>query len=567
MSNKKWEILNNSELITQNSQLAIEALIRLVLKNRGIGAEKDVDTFINPRLEDVTIESVGLDLQQVRKTIERIQSAIKDKEQIIVFGDYDVDGITASAILWETLRSLDAKVMPYIPNRIEEGYGLSEMGLDGVLKLYPETTLIITVDNGIVAHKAVDYARKKGIDVIITDHHVPHGDTKLEYPRAYAIVHTTALCGAGVAYMLSKYCKEQIAQSTYTFDDDKHLELATLGTIADLVPLTGANRTIVKFGLKKLCETKRLGLLEIFKQAACDSTGLGVYEVGHIIAPRLNAAGRLASAMDSLRLLCTTNQKRAQELAALLDKTNKERQQIMHDHASHASSHFRTLTDPMKKLLFIADETYQQGVIGLVAGRLVEEYYRPAIVISKGEKFSKASVRSVSGFNIIQFLRQASDLLVDVGGHPMAAGFTVETEKIDVLQKRLEEMAETAVGDDHLLRRVRIDCELPLHLVTEQFYQQLLTLAPFGMGNPEPTFVSRGLMIEDMRFVGKQQQHIKFRLSSDFVQFDAIAFGVGDRGRELQIEEKIDMAYTVEENTWNNRTTLQLKVKDFKRQQ
>jgi single-stranded-DNA-specific exonuclease len=340
------------------------------------------------------------------------------------------------------------------------------------------------------------------------------------------------------------------------------LELAALGTIADLVPLTQANRTIVIYGLKALRNTKRLGLLELFKEARCDSENLGVYEVGHIIAPRLNATGRMASAMDSLRLICTTNQKRARTLAAFLGATNRERQDILLETVKHASLSVHEKQE-LKKLLIVVHETYPEGIIGLIAGRLAEEFYRPSIVISKGEKYSKGSVRSISGFNIIEFLRQSSEYFINVGGHPMAAGFTIETGKIEKMTKALEKFAKEALHDDILIKTLKIDCIIPLSMINDNFYDTIQTLAPFGMGNPEPTFVSKNLILKNIRVMGRDGKHLKLTVNHTNTVLTAVAFGMGNLAQTLNIGNIIDIVYTIDRNTWNGNTNLQLKVKDI----
>ena len=280
------------------------------------------------------------------------------------------------------------------------------------------------------------------------------------------------------------------------------LELVVLATIADLVPLKKANRILVYFGLKSLPETKRLGLLSLFKEAGLVKEKIGVFEIGHIIAPRLNAAGRLESAMDSLRLICTNNKQRAEMLAKNLSDINLERRQYTDDALKHAKN--KAKDKLLNKLIFIADESYQQGVVGLVAGRLVEEFYLPSIVISKGKIYSKASVRSVKGFNIIEFLRQASDFLVDVGGHPMAAGFTVETKKLDLLEKKLYNLAAKLINKDHLERKLNIDVELSSELINAQTFDAITKLAPFGMANPEPVFLTKNLKVENIQACRKR---------------------------------------------------------------
>lgn len=552
---KKWEILYDSS--DGNGLNSIDDFIRILLQNRGLHTQHAIEKFINPSFSDLTLDFVGIDKQQVAKTIARLKDAIVKQEQIIIYGDYDVDGITSSAILWETLHhSLGAKVMPYIPHRVEEGYGLSLQGIENVLLKYPETKIIITVDNGIVAHAAVDFANSKELDVIITDHHVASD----VLPTAFSIVHTTKLCGAGVAYMLSQELKKTFG----VIDGDDLLELATLGTIADLVPLQDGNRIIVKYGLPNLRMTKRLGLSALFEEAGITRDSLDVYDIGHIIAPRLNATGRMASAMDSLRLLCTHDRERASELASLLGVTNKERQSVMIDATKHAIDTIKNGNAPVKKILIAVHDEYPEGVIGLVAGRIVEEFYRPAIVISKGEKHSKGSVRSINGFNIIEFLRNSSEFFVNVGGHPMAAGFTIETDKIAAMQEALERLAE-AMDDGILIRTIKVDCEIPLAVVTERFYTALRQLSPFGMANAEPTFVSRGLTIGDMRVLGKEGRHLRLSLSGPNAVMEAIAFGMGELAKELHIGDMIDVVYTVDENNWNGRKKLQLKVKDLKK--
>jgi len=552
---KKWEVINKFKV--QSSKFKVNDIITVLLDNRGIKTKKEIKAFLHPKLEDVTVESVDIDKKQLAKSLKRIQKAIEEKEKIIVYGDYDVDGITGTAILWETLHGLGAHVLPYIPHRVDEGYGLSIKGLENVQTKFPDCSVIITVDNGIVANDAVKFAKKLGMDVIITDHHTI-GEKE---PEAFAIVHTTKLCGASVAYLLSQNIKNE---------NTEHLDLVALATVADLVPLTRANRTLLKTGLDCLRNTNRIGLKELFYEAGIDPRKIGVYEIGHIIAPRMNAMGRLESAMDSLRLLCTKNPEKAKLLANKLGVTNRERQLLTQASALHAIERVKGEGGRGKNLLFIAEETYEEGIIGLIAGKLVEVYYKPSIVIAKGEKISKASARSVSGFNIIAFIRMASDHLINAGGHPMAAGFTVETEKIELLQEALEKLAQEHVHDGLLTRILKIDCEIPLEMITQELYDSLQQLAPFGMANPEPTFVSRDVIIEDVRAIGREKNHLKLLLKSydsfkvNGKGIEGIAFGMGERIDELKPGSRVDIAYVIEENEWNGRKKLQIKIKDIK---
>jgi len=574
---KKWKILNKSHISSPKSQNLNNELTKVLLENRGIKTKREIEEFLNPKLKNITVANVGIDKAQIKKAIKRIKKAISDNEQIVVFGDYDVDGICGTAILWEALNEMNAKVMPYIPHRTDEGYGLSKKGISNVKSQINNVRLIITVDNGIVASEAVEYANKNGIDVIITDHHVPSKNL----PKAHAILHTTKLCGAGVAYLLAqeisnfKFQISNKSQSPKTKIQNNHLELVALATIADLVPLTGANRVFVKFGIEELRRTKRIGILAIVKEAGIDQNLIDAYEIGHIIAPRLNAMGRLEHAMDSLRLLCTKNPKRAEALAKKLGSTNKRRQEMTIETFEHAKSKIKNQSiqqaqdkkSKIKSLIFIAHESYQQGVIGLVAGRLVEEFYRPAIVLSIGEKYSKASARSIKGFNIIEFIRGASNLLVDAGGHPMAAGFTVETAKLSLVQRKLEQLVEELLDEDKLIRSVRIDCELGLSFIDKKLYDVLQKLAPFGMGNPQPTFITKNITIEDMRLVGADGKHLKLRVyqSKSPEQLDAIGFNMGDFAGKIHTGDTIDIIYTIEQNEWNGNNRLQLKMKDLRK--
>lgn len=524
---KKWHILHKPS----------ENIIAALLKNRGV---TDSENFLHPPDPCSLIpHDVGINATSLRKAIARIKKAIKNKESIVVYADYDADGICAGAIMWETIHAMGGNVMPYIPHRVDEGYGLSVKGIDAVREQY-DPALIITVDHGITAQKNVAYAKKFGIDVIVTDHHV-----KPDKLPDCIIVHATSLCGAGVSWF--------VAKEIGTPD----IALAAIGTIADMVSLTGANRSIVKYGLRQLNKTKRVGLLALLRDAGLTLGELITYDVSHILSPRLNAMGRLVHAMDALRLLCTHRQDKAILLARKLGLTNKERQQLTIDTTVHA---LRGLSlKAQKKLIFVSHKSYNQGVIGLVAGKLVEEYYRPAIVISQGLEVSKGSARSIAGFNIVEAIKSCSDLLVDVGGHPMAAGFTIETKKLPELQTRLEKMAENKLTDALLTRELRIDMELPLSAVTGELWKTFRDFEPFGFGSPEPVFSTPGVEIKDARLVGADGKHLKLRVSS----FDAIAFGMGNLYPKFKRGTVIDIAYTVDMNVWNGNKKLQLKIKDI----
>jgi len=555
---KKWIVLNK-KLNIKNKKLGIEDIIKILLENRGLKTKKEINKFLNSSLADLTVENAGINRKELEKSIKRIKKAIVDKEQVIIFGDYDVDGICGSAILWETLNRMDADVLPYIPHRIEEGYGISRIGITNILKKYKKTSLIITVDNGIVANSAVKFAKKKNIDVIITDHHVPSSNL----PKAHSIIHTTKLCGAGVAYLLAQELKTNNEKLITGFE---HLSLAAIATVADLVPVTGLNRIILKFGLEELRRTKRPGLCALVKEAGLIKENIDVFEIGHILAPRLNAMGRIELAIESLRLLCTKDEKSCESLARRLGATNKRRQDITFSSFEHARLEVLNSNNGNQKLIFIAHKSYQPGVIGLIAGRLMEEFYRPAIVLSLGEEFSKASARSIPGFNIIEFIRSASDLLVDAGGHPMAAGFTVETHKIKELLKRFEETSEKLITKELLKRSVKIDMEIFLEDIGGELYDEVLKIAPFGVGNPQPIFLTKELLVSDMRVVGVDGRHITLRLiSPENKPIDVIGFNFANRINEIKIGDRVDVVYSIDREIWNGSVRFKLKLKDFKK--
>lgn len=555
---KKWEIIGKFK--SSKSKRENSDIIALLLKNRGLKTKKDIDEFLHPKdPHTLTANDVGIDSKALEHAIQRIRKAIDDKESIVVYADYDADGITAGTIMWETLHRLGAQVMPYIPHRVDEGYGLSNKGIDAVKEQF-HPTLIITVDHGITAHEKVAYAKTLGIDVIVTDHHV-----KPQKLPDCTIVHTTTLCGAGVSWFLAKELLSR--QETSDKRQEELIALAAIGTIADLVPLIGPNRSITKFGLAVVNKTNRVGLNALIEEAGLTKGKLGTFDISHVLAPRLNAMGRLVHAMDALRLLCTHQEDKAMLLARKLGLTNKERQQLTTDMSAHAKDIVkgRIKDASIKKLLFVAHASYNQGVIGLVAGKLVEEYYRPAIVLSLGETVSKASARSIPGFNIVEAIRAQSDILVDVGGHPMAAGFTVETKNIPELQQRLETFADKELDDEKLKRTLRVDCEISLAEASEALWKLMSDFEPFGFGNSEPVFVSRNVQVDDARLVGADGKHLKLRIKDDKskVMIDAIAFGMGEFYGKLRPDTSIAIAYSIDMNVWNGSSKLQLKVKDI----
>jgi len=528
----KWRILSKGGDVLET-----------LLINRGIKTKKAREEFLNP-----PSPKFKLDLSHAYALV---RSVIKNKEKIVVYGDYDADGICATAIIWEWLKNLGADVLPYLPTREKDGYGLSIEGIKNI-----DAKLIITVDNGITAHEAVNFANSKKIDVIILDHHqkpasLSGGPKKL--PKAKAIIWTDKLCASGIAYFVAK-----TSVSTMNYElraTNSWLELAAIATITDLLPLTGINRSIVKYGLESLNQTSRVGLKALFEAAGIEK--ITPYEIGYMIGPRLNASGRIDSALTALRLLCTHNKEKAREYVQILNQLNKERQEMTEEMTIHAKQKVESRKQK-EKIIIIDHESYHQGVIGLVAGKLVDQFYLPAIVIAKGQEVSKASARSIFGFNIIEAIRSCESLLINAGGHPMAAGFSIETNKISNFKFQISNYAQRNISADTLRRSLKIDRILELQEINMNLYQQIVQMAPFGMGNPEPVFASSGI-IQNLRTVGAEGKHLKLAIDD----FDAIFFNGGHFLPQLKIGQKIKLAYSLALDTFNGNNKLQLKVRDL----
>ena len=548
-----WRVLKT--LKEKGAQKRREEIIKSLFLNRGLKTRKQQEEFLNPKDPyQLTPQEVGISPVQLIKALKRIKKAIKNKEQIIVYGDYDTDGVCATAILWETLNKLGAQAMPFIPKR-EEGYGLKVDRIDLMAK--EGVRLIITVDQGIVHSKQVAHAKKIGIDVIITDHHQP-GKIK---PRAVALIHTTQLAGAGVSWFFASWLIKKINSKLSPIG----LDLAAIGTVTDMVSLVGANRSLVKFGLEAVRKTKRPGLLALFQFAGIEKEKIGTYEIGFIIGPRINASGRMDDAMEALRLVCTHDEARAVSLAQKIDQQNRERQGLMKQTMVHARNLWLK-EDGKSALIFVYHQSYEHGVVGLVANRLKDEFYRPAVVLAPREDFWVASARSIEGFSIIEAIRELADLLGDHGGHRLAAGFSVSEDKLGEIKEKLIKKAEKALVKAELTPTLEIEAEIELTDLSFSFYQEIEKFAPFGMDNPRPVFASRGVGAASARLVGKEKQHLKLVISDQLpvTRFEAIGFGLGDLYNQLNQEKPVDIAYESMLNEWNGQRKLELRLKDIK---
>jgi single-stranded-DNA-specific exonuclease len=548
---KRWEILEKRKVESE------EEIVRVLLANRGIKKEKQRKEFFNPiDPHEISLKSLGVNETEIKKAIERVRIARKKAEHVIIYGDYDADGVCSTAILWETLHAAMIDVLPHIPDRFDEGYGVNPDSVEVLKKKDDKLGLIITVDNGIVAYDGIKRANELGIDVIVIDHHQPGKN----FPHAFAVVHSTAVCGAALSWFFSKEIAEDflIPQSHFKIGDG--LELAAIGTIADQLPLLGPNRSLAKFGLDELNETKRPGLLALFEEARIEKGNIGPYEVNFIIAPRINSVGRLSDGIASLRLLCTRRKDKAIELAREIGKTNLQRQKIVDEVVTHA---LLGIKDNKEKIIVLANESYHEGVIGLAASKLVEEFYRPAIVLSKKGEKSKASARSISGFNIIEAIRNTG-LILEGGGHPMAAGFSIETERIEEFAAKINKISEETLTDEILERKLRIDLEIGFEQISQRLMDRLKEFEPTGLGNPTPVFVTRAVEVVSVSVVGRDAKHLKLKLKENGHFFDSIFFGGGEIYSDMSAGSKIAVVYSIEENVWNGYKNLQLKIKDLR---
>jgi len=546
-----------------------EELLTILLKNRGI---KDPESFFHPPHPGDFIEKsdefTKLTKNHVTPAVSMILNAMKQNLPIVIHGDYDVDGLTAAAILWRTIHNDLGyeNVHPYIPNRFDEGYGLSTESINGITKMLKDVenakndrpALIITVDCGITAIDTAKHAKKEGFTLIITDHHKKTEKT----PKADQIIWTDKASGAGIAWILSHFLIN--GAESQRSDKDLYLDLAAIGTIADLQPLTGFNRSITLYGLKKL-NSRPSEAIKALKQTAGINGNIGTYEIGWIIGPRLNASGRLQNAMESLRLLCSDNPRYTLKTALNLGSINQTRQEKTQADLEKAILQFKDIQN-LPKFLVTASKTYHEGVIGLVAGKLVQTYYRTSIAIAIDEKSNKAkgSARSIKGISVIDTLRKFGHLFDNIGGHDMAAGFSMDPSKIPDLAASLNQLDE---WDESIFNReLEIDCEIAPDLINSETLSAIELMQPFGQGNPEPMLSTHSLKIFNLSSFGLQNKHLKLYLQDkNRNNFTALAFGKGAMAFELSPEDFVDIAFSLSMNTWNGQNRLELKIKDIKK--
>jgi len=562
---KKWLVTKKITDDIRNQFAEVNPIILQLLYNRGLITQEAIDEFSNP--------DYGQDLhdpflfQDMDKAVDRIFNAIEKKQKITVHGDYDADGVCSTVIVISALKELGAEVDVYIPHRVSEGYGLNVDTVKGLDK--NKTNLIVTVDCGISSKEEIDLANKKGIDVIVTDHH----KQPPELPEAYAIIDPHVenekypfeeLSGSGVAFKLVQALVQKDNGKKIKNGFEKWLlDLVAIGTIGDCVPLVGENRTLVKYGVVVLRKTKRLGLQELAKSARLNLGVLNTINVSFGIVPRLNAAGRLDHANTAYELLMTQDRESAKKVAQDLEKTNQERQKITEKILSAARKQIGEVDK--QKILFAIGKGWTLGVVGLVAGRLMDKYARPVIIMGENKKDIVGSGRSIHKFDITKGLIESREFLVKYGGHALACGFSLKKDKFEDFKNKMIKLAQSRIRDEDMTRKFSIDSEVMLKDIHWELVNALEDFEPFGVGNQQPRFVTYDLEVIDLQKVGVDGKHLRLIVRQDKETKKIIAFGFGNGlGNQLKVGDSVDAVYEVSVNDWNGNRELQLKLVDLK---
>ena len=562
--NPIWDVVpvpDSSTVRDMSEALELPPAIVKILLNRGFDSPETVEKFLNPQLSDLRDPFLLLGMD---KAMERVTKALLANERIVIYGDYDVDGITATSLLYIIFNKLGAQVDYFLPNRLVEGYGLSVDGINEVKKQGAD--LIITVDTGINAIDEVAYAKSQGIEVIITDHHEP----REILPEAVAIVNpkqekcqfNEELSGVGVAFKFAQAVYKSLGQNEA--DLHEHLDLVALGTAADIVPLVGENRVLTRFGIPQIARTTKPGLKSLTFVSGLMGKDISTGQVVFVLAPRINAIGRLGDAKDAIRLLSTRDEKVAQEVARRLDDDNRKRKRIDEETLNEALAQLEEIADlENDKAIVLAGEGWHLGVIGIVASRIVERYHLPTVMISLKDGVGKGSARSIPGFHLCEALNKCEDLLLQYGGHKYAAGLSIESKNVEKFRKKFIEVSNSELTADDIQPKLKIDMEIELSEVTDDFMELLEKFAPFGPQNMRPVFLTRNCEIIGRHSV-VGHNHLRMRVRKGSTVIDVIGFGFGDMLSQISTGSLVDSVYTLEYNTYNNVTRVQMRIKDIK---
>lgn len=564
MPQKRWVITKHDfeSVKLLSEQLSVSPLVAALLISRGHRTKEKAEKFLNPNYADLHEPFL---LKGMEEAVERVLRAIDNREKILIWGDYDVDGTTGTVLLRQTLKILGAETGFHVPNRFTEGYGINIPALEDAKA--NGFTLAISVDCGIRSFEPLEWARTNGLDFIVTDHHL--SDETKGNPPAVAVVNPNQsdcdypdknLAGVGVAFKLAHALLRERGKENLLKD---FLKIAAIGTVADVMQLTGENRTIVSLGLKDLPTTTNLGLKALMEVSDCRSD-MTSYHIGFRIAPRINAAGRMDVAKHVVELFETEDFNEARKLAGILDSRNRERQQVQQQITELALLETKDIRN--QKFVVVAGENWHRGVIGLAASRIAEKLYRPTIVLSIENGFGHGSGRSIADFHLLNALESCSELFEQFGGHAAAAGMKIETNKIDLLREALNLHAERTLPVGELTAVLKIDAVVTSQTLGLNLVKELRSFEPFGAGNPKPVFVTKGLIIKDEPLVMKEK-HLKLRLRDESgKQFEAVWWDGVEKsiGRTLAPESRIELAYTAEANSWQGNTRLQLVVEDLR---
>lgn len=542
-----------AESFAERSDLS--PLLVQLLYNRGVEEPADFELFIagDERLANDPLLLPGMDI-----AVARIIRALLGDELIAVYGDFDADGITATALLAHGISGLGGRIVHYIPHRLEEGHGLNFPALQRLRE--QGVSVVVTVDCGITGFSEVEQGQKLGLDFIITDHHVPSNTippavAAIDPKRSDSIYPFSELAGVGIAF---KLLQALFRATNKDGEWDEFLDLVALGSVTDVVPLLGENRYLVKKGIEVLNRSRRPGVQELVLSAGLEMGKLDTGSISYELGPRLNASGRLNHAVASYELLMTSSREQARELAAVLEARNTERQRLTAEFFIKAKD--RLLLDGAElPLLIVGDFDYPPGVVGVIAGKLVDEFYRPTIVLHLDGETARGSARSIPEFNILDALIECQDLFRSFGGHSLAAGFIMSSANLDQLYQRLLEIAARKLEGVDLCPTLMIDAEIPLSALGGETYRILSKLAPFGQANQIPTFLARKVKVMDSRLIGNNGAHLKLKLRDGQVVWDAIAFNLGDR----QLASHLDIVYNLEADNWSGKGLLRLNIIDF----
>ena len=549
------------------AELELDPVISLLLVRRGLKTAAEVKKFFKPSLNDLEDPFLMPDMD---KAVKRLNKALGEKEKILIYGDYDVDGTTAVSLVYKYLRVYTSNLDYYIPDRYDEGYGISTKGIDYAAE--QGVTLIISLDCGIKAIDKIEYAKGKGIDFIICDHHLaddvlPDAVAVLDAKREDSRYPYEHLSGCGVGF---KFMQAFAADNGFPFSElEKLLELTAVSIASDIVPITGENRILAYYGLKQINSNPSLGLKGIIDVCGLSGKEITISDIVFKIGPRINASGRMMNGREAVELLLAKNSKVAKQKSENINQYNEERRELdkkITDEANAIISSIENNED--NKAIIVYNPAWHKGVIGIVASRLTEKYYRPAVVLTKSSELITGSARSVSNFDIYKVVESCRDLLENFGGHTYAAGLSLKEENLQRFKERFQQIAAQEIVPEQLVPQIDIDAVLDLKQINAKFMSDLKKMSPFGSENHKPVFCTHGVQdYGTSKLVGREQEHIKLEIidsKSASSPIHGIAFGMSRFNAHIKQMKPFDICYTIEENTYNGNTTLQLMIKDIR---